>query len=344
LLQINLSALMKISSETKVGALTAIAITLLVLGFNFLKGKNFSGKGTKYYAVFSDVKGLTNSNPVVINGKQVGTVAATDFTKDLKNITVTLNMNGNYQIPKNSVAVISASLLGTISLEIKLGTGVQYFANNDTISTQASASIVDDALQKLDPVLYEVKNAVKALDSVLVTVNSVVDPAAKNNLRATLENVNTATASMAVSAASLQTLLNTQTGALAKSLDNVSKFTGNLAANNEKLSGILTNVEKTTDNFSKLDVEKTLTTLNGTITELKGVITKFSSDKGTLGLLMNDTRLYNNLTATTNKLNLLLDDLRLHPKRYVNVSVFGKKDKTGPLMIPLPDTVNAPYK
>lgn len=335
---------MKISSETKVGALTAIAITLLVLGFSFLKGKNLNGKENKLYAVFTDVKGLTNSNLVVINGKQVGTVLATEFSKDMKNIIVTLNMNGKYQIPQNSVAVISASLLGTISLEIKLGSAPSYLANNDTISTQASASLMDDALQKLDPVLYEVKNAVKALDSVLVTINSVVDPAARNNLRATMENVNKATSNLAISSASLQTLLNTQTGALAKSLENVSKFTGNLAANNEKMSTILTNVEKTTDNFSKLDVEKTLNNLNGTILELKGVITNFSNDKGTLGLLINDNRLYNNLSATTNKLNLLLDDLRINPKRYVNVSVFGRKDKSGPLMIPLPDTVNAPYK
>lgn len=335
---------MKISSETKVGALTAIAIALLVLGFNFLKGKSFSNKGNKLYAVFSDIKGLTNSNPVIINGKQVGSVASTDFSKDMKNITVTLNMNDGYNIPKNSMAVISASLLGTISLEIKLGNGTAYLANNDTISTKASPGIVDEALEKLDPVLYEVKNAVKALDSVLITVNSVIDPAAKNNLQATLENVNKTTASLAISSASLQTLLNTQTGALAKSLDNVSKFTGNLAANNEKMNNILGNVETTTGKFAKLDLETTMTTLNGTITELKNTITKFSNDKGTLGLLLNDSKLYNNLTATTNKLNLLLDDLRLHPKRYVNVSVFGKKDKTGPLMVPLPDTVNAPYK
>ncbi len=335
---------MKISGETKVGALTAIAITLLVLGFNFLKGKNLSSKDTRLYAVFTDVKGLTNSNPVVVNGKQVGTVYATHFSKDMKSITVTLNMTDRFSIPKNSVAVISSSLLGTMSLDIKLGNSGNYLANNDTLNTQASDGILDEAMKKLDPVLYEVKNAVKALDSVLTTVNNVVDPAAKNNIRATLENLNKTTASLAVSSASLQTLMNTQSGALAKTLNNVSAFTGNLAANNEKMNTILGNVEKTTANFSKLDMEKTLTTLNTTMTELKATISKAGSSNGTLGLLLNDTRLYNNLTATTNKLNLLLDDLRLHPKRYVNVSVFGKKDKTGPLMTPLPDTVNAPYK
>ncbi len=335
---------MKISNETKVGALTAVGITLLVLGFNFLKGKPISGKSNTLYAVFTDVQGLTNSNPVMVNGKQVGTVSATTFSPDMKQVIVSVNMNGNYAIPGNSVAVISPSLLGTISLDIKLGTTGAALKNGDTISTQATAGIIDGALKKIDPVLYEVKNAVKALDSVLITVNGVVDPAAKNNIRATLENLNKTTAGLAVSSASLQTLLNTQSGALAKTLNNVSDFTGNLAANNQKMNGILDNVEKTTANFSRLDLEKTLTILNGTIGELKGMLTSISSNEGTLGLLMKDARLYNNLAATANKVNLLIDDLRLHPKRYVNVSVFGKKDKTGPLLTPLPDTVNAPYK
>ena len=103
------------------------------------------------------------------------------------------------------------------------------------------------------------------------------------------------------------------------------------------------NAATATDKFARLDVEKTLTTLNGTINDLKATIAKVNSDKGTLGLLLNDTRLYSNLTATSNKLNLLLDDVRVHPKRYISISVFGKKDKSGPLTEPLPDTLNAPY-
>jgi len=105
----------------------------------------------------------------------------------------------------------------------------------------------------------------------------------------------------------------------------------------------MSNMATTTEKFSKLDFEKTLTTLNSTVEDLKSAIGKMSSNQGTLGLLLNDTKLYNNLNATSNKINLLLDDVRVHPKRYVNVSVFGKKDKTTPLYVPLPDTVNAPY-
>ena len=158
-----------------------------------------------------------------------------------------------------------------------------------------------------------------------------------------LDNLNKTTGSLAISSASLQSILNTQTGALAKTLDNVSSFTGALKNNNEKLTQTMSNVEAATNKFAKLDVEKTLTTLNGTINELKSTISKVNSDRGSLGLLMNDTKLYNNLNATSNKINLLLDDVRLHPKRYVNISVFGKKDKSEVLMVPLPDTVNAPY-
>ena len=123
----------------------------------------------------------------------------------------------------------------------------------------------------------------------------------------------------------------------------MSTFTSGLKNNNAKIDQTLTNLEATTAKFSKLELEKTLTSLDLTVTELKNTIGKVNSDKGTLGLLINDTKLYNNLTATSNKLNLLLDDFRVHPKRYVNISVFGRKDKTGSLSVPEPDTLNAPY-
>lgn len=332
---------MTISNETKVGSLTAIAIVLLILGFNFLKGKSVDS--TRYYATFSDVQGLAKGNPVAISGKETGNIYEIDGGKDMKQLKVTINMKDDVNIPDDSYAVITKSLLGAVQLEIKLGNSKTYKKEGDNIQTMAAADFIGDAMKKLDPVLYEVTKAVKALDTLLLTVNSVVDPTTKNNIRATLENLNKTTASLAVSSASLQGMLNAQTGSIAKTVDNLNSFTGALKNNNEKLTQTMTNVEAATGKFAKLDLETTLTNLNGTVSELKSIMTKANSDKGTLGLLMNDPKLYNNLNATSNKLNLLLDDLRLHPKRYVNVSVFGKKDKTEPLMTPLPDTVNAPY-
>ena len=334
---------MKISDETKVGSLTAISIVLLILGFNFLKGRDLTVKSMRFYAIFENIQGLASSNAVVINGKQVGTVYNTDGGKDMRKITVVLTINQSVEIPDNSIAVINPSVLGTTSIEIRLGNSQQFINDGDTLATIASKGMLDDAFQKVDPVLLQVKNAIKSLDSVLLTVNNVFDSKTKNNIRGVMENLNTTTASLAISSASLQAILNTQTGALSKTLENVSAFKGTLKNNDAKIDQTLTNLETTTAKFSKLDIEKTLTSINGTINELKNTIGKVNSDKGSLGLLISDPKLYNNLSATSNKLNLLLDDVRVHPKRYINISVFGKKDKNLPLTIPLPDTVNAPY-
>jgi phospholipid/cholesterol/gamma-HCH transport system substrate-binding protein len=335
---------MKISNETKVGSLTAIAIVLLILGFNFLKGKTFSAKNIRYIASFSEIQGLAVSNPVSINGKEVGNIYKIDGGKDMRNIAVIINMKDDVNIPEDSYAMINKSLLGTVQLDIKLGNNTTNFKNDgDSIQTISSGDLIGDAMKKLDPVLYQVTHAVKSLDSVLTTITNVFDHTAKNNIQGTIANLNKTTASLVESSASLNSMLNTQTGALAKTLENVSSFTGALKNNNEKLTQTMNNVQIATDKFAKLDLSKTLTELNGTVYELKTTIAKVNSDKGSMGLLLNDTKHYNNLNATSNKINLLLDDVRLHPKRYVNISVFGKKDKTGPLMVPLPDTTNAPY-
>ena len=334
---------MKISNETKIGALTAVSITLLILGFNFLKGKTFFGTSRSLFAKYTNVKGLASSNPVMINGLQVGTVYSITTDKNMKEILVNMTLTKDVNIPSNSFASIKNNPLGTTSIDIKLGDAADYLSKVDTIKTETSAGILDEAVQEIRPVLSQVKNAVKSIDSVLMTVNSVIDPNAKNNIRSILENLSKTTAGLTESSASLQTLLNTQTGALAKSLNNVSAFTGNLANNNDKLNAVMTNLDKTTTNLSNLDLEKTLNTLNGTIGDLKSTIGKLNTNNGTAGLLLNDTKLYNNLTATANKLNLLLDDLKTNPKRYISFSVFGKKYKGDALLVPLPDTVNAPY-
>lgn len=334
---------MTISNETKVGSLTAIAIVLLVLGFNFLKGKNLTAKNIRYYATFENIQGLASSSPVSINGKQVGTVYETDGGTDMRRIIVTMNMSQKVNIPDNSVAVVSSSLLGVTAVDIKLGNSASFYKTGDTIASAASGGLLEGALQRVDPVLVQVKNAAKSLDSVLNAVNSILNTETKNNIQATLLNLNKTTSGLVATSASLQTLLNAQTGSLAKTLNNASEFTAGLKNQNDKIDHTLANLETTTGKLAKLDLEATLNALNGTITDLKNTIGKVNSKDGSLGLLLNDSKLYTNLNATSNKLNLLLDDVRMHPKRYINISVFGKKTKDGPLMVPLPDTVNAPY-
>ena len=334
---------MKISNETKIGALTSIAIVLLILGFNFLKGNSFGGKTIHYYAVFNNIQGLANSNPVVINGKQVGTIASTNGGRDMRRIIVTMNISQPLDIPDNSLAVINPSLLSTTALEIKLGSTSTFYKDGDTIATGASSGMFDEAFTKVDPVLSQVKITLGSLDSLLSAFNSVFNESTKDNIRTTMGNLNKITASLAVSAVSIQTMLNAESGSVAKTMDNVNTITGTLAKNKDKMEETITNLDKTTENFSKLDLQKTLTTVDSTLSELKEAVTKINSEDGSLGKLINNTSLYNNLNATSNKINLLLDDIRVHPKRYISISVFGKKDKDAPLTSPTPDTLNAPY-
>lgn len=334
---------MKVSNETKVGAIAVVAITFLILGFNFLKGKKLFTESTILYGIYGNVQELANSNPILINGLQVGTVYKISTDKDMRRIVVELNITKDINIPRNSIALIKPNPIGTTSIEIKLGDAIENLKNKDTIYTEANAGIFNDVLKKIDPVLYEVKRAVGSIDSLLTNVNSVIDPRAKHNIGASLENVNKLTASMLYTTAQLNLLLNAQTGALAKSLNNVNAITGNLAGQNEKINSVVSNLDQATAKLAALDLQKTLTTLDATINDLKAMTAKFNDNKGSLGLFMNDPSLYKNLASTGNKLNLLLDDIRVNPKRYVSISVFGKKQTVIPLASPLPDTLNSPY-
>ena len=279
----------------------------------------------------------------MVNGLQVGTVYSLSPSKDMREILVTLNITSDINIPSNSIAVIKPSLLGITSLDINLGNAQTYLKHKDTISTMANAGTLDNILKKVDPVLFEVTNAVSSLDSFLKNMNSIVDPRAKNNIGSALDNLNKITTSLTLSAASLEILLNTQTGTMAKTLNNLSSVTGNLASNNDKITGVITNLDKTATNLSQLDLKGTLDSLNGTISNLKSLVGKLNSNDGTIGLLLNDPNLYKNLASTANKLNILIDDVRVNPKRYVNISILGKKNSSPPLSYPLPDTVNSPY-
>ncbi len=279
----------------------------------------------------------------MINGLQVGSVYSITTDKNMKEILVNMNITKDVNIPVNSVATIKTSLLGNISIEIQLGNATSYIPRNGTIATQATIGIFNEVVSQFTPVLNQLGSAVNSVDSVLKSVNSILDPSAKNNIHATLANLNQTTAHLIGASASLQTLLNTQTGALAGTLNNLNSFTSSLDKNSGKITNLVGNLDKTATNLSELDLQKTLTVLNSTIGDLKSTIGKLNTTTGTAGLLLNDTKLYNNLTATANKLNLLIDDLKTNPKRYINISVFGKKNTSPGLTVPLPDTVNAPY-
>ena len=334
---------MKISNETKVGIIGIVSITLLILGFNFLKGRNLFGEKMILYAKYNNIQGLTTSNPVIINGMQVGLVNEINNDKDMKTLLVTIELHQNINIPDNSIALIIPSPLGSSKMEIKLGDNKTFLKNGDSISTSASKGIVDDVLQKVDPVLYEIKNAVSSLDEFIKNANSIFDKNAKNNIAHIIENLNQLSSSLIVSGSSLEKMLDSKSGPISSTLKNVESVTGNLAKNNSKINSVIDNLDKTTHTLSQLDLQNIISSLNLTISSLNNVLSKLNSKDGSIGLLVNDQALYKNLTSTGNKLNLLLDDIRVHPKRYVSISMIGKNKKQAPLSTPLPDTLNSPY-
>jgi len=328
---------MKITNETKVGALTALAITLLVLGFNFLKGKSLFKTGNFIYAKVKQTKGLIISNPVYINGLQVGSVyELEEANKNIDNIIISIKMSKEINIPVNSVASIKDNPLATASIDINMGDQKTYLKNHDTIPTIDNTGMLGSVEAKLTPVVDQVKATLQTLDSVMKNLNSIFDPAAKNNMQGILSDFNRISGSLVVSAASLQSLMNEQSGTLSKSMTNLSSFTKNLAANNEKITATMANIETSTRNLSQADIDGTVNQLRGTVERLNTAVAKMDSKDGSIGRLLNDSQLYDNLANTTRSLNILMDDIRVNPKRYVSISIFGGKAKKQYLTSPLP--------
>lgn len=330
---------MKISNETKIGVLAVVAVAALILGFNFLKGSSLFQHTKKLYAVFDNVEGMELSNSVVIDGLQIGNVSAiNESDKDLsRGIVVTITLKKDVHIPKNSIGVINSGLISAASIVIDKGDDPQLLKDGDTLLTKQKSNLFSQVESSVNPVILKLGGTLTSLDSLIEQVGTMFDPRLKNNFSAII-------ASLAASTAQLQIMLNAQTGALAKSLKNVNDFTANLARNNDHVTHTLENVDKTTANLAAAKIPETVESLQSTINELKGMIGKMNSNNGSLGLLLNDKKLYQNLENTTRSLNTLLDDVRVHPKRYVNISVFGRKDKSGPLTAPVSDSSSATPK
>ena len=328
---------MKINNETKIGIIAVAALILLFFGFSYLKGRNIFHKENKLYAVYRDVMGLKVSNPVVINGLQVGHITNIDGGRDMRKLLVTLALTRDVNIPDNSIAIINPNLLSSPTIEIQLGNSNTFKRNGDTLMTGTGVGAIDEALRVLNPVLYEVRKSVASLDSVFKVISTTFDNDTKVHIRSMLKNLDVVSQSFTVSAKSLETMMDPHTGSIGQSMTNINSFTRNLSDNGQNMDTIVSNMKTISDHLTKLNLEQTLNELNTSLNNLKGVTESLNSKDGSLGMLVNDKGLYQNLESTTRKLNTLLDDMRVHPRRYLNISVFGKKDKGNFLIEPLPN-------
>lgn len=318
---------MKISNETKVGILSIVALTLLIVGFNFLKGKDVFNRSHKIYMVFADLNGLAKSNEVKIKGYVIGKVydlQAKD--KDLTGIVATINLNENVNIPKDSRASISSPIIGSASITIVKGSSSEYLKDGDTLMTRVEAGLLDDVKAQLNPTLLSVREGIDSVKMLLSSINGVFNYQARVDLQQTMRNLNLATGS-------LNKMLDPE-GSLGKSLANVNSITNNLKNNNDSINAIISNARRATSKLADLSIQPTIDSLAQAVSHLKAVIAKMDSKDGTLGALINDRALYNRLSDAVLSAEILMDDLRANPKRYVNLSIFGKKDKNGPITSP----------
>ncbi|APQ18487.1 MlaD family protein [Maribacter hydrothermalis] len=306
---------MKLSRELKTGIIVIGGILLFIMGFSFLKSSPIFDNSKTFYAVYPNVGGLQSGTSVSINGFNVGKVINIKFLDEQGNLLVTFNVSNEFEFSKNStVELYDTGIIGGKGLQIKpVFDATDLAQSGDTLMTETRPGITDLAQQKLTPLVRKFESAISGADSVLVNVNSVLDEKTKIELKEVIGGLNALITSLNGSASSLNTILKDNDEKLDNSFKNFEILTANFA--------------KLSDSLNSAGLGRTLASLESTMASLDKVTNKIESGDGTLGLLMNDKEMYTNLTNASRELDLLLQDFRLNPKRYVNVSVFGKKQK-----------------
>jgi len=316
----------KIANETKVGILAAFSIALLIIGYNFLKGNSIFSSETILYARYSRVDGLGVSKPVLINGFQIGRVDKLTLQPN-GTIVATLKINGKYDIPKSSIARLeSTDLLGGKAIVMALGSGTDFALDGDTLN----ANVEKNLMETVQPVQKKAELIIGKMDSILTSVNTILNPDFQKNVNKSFNSISATLASLEGTSKKVDGLVGTEGRRISAILANAEAISANLKNNNAKINAILTNINTITDQVAAANFKQTIDNANKAVADLQGIVTKVNDGKGTLGLLVNDTKMYDNLNNASKNLDNLIIDLKENPKRYVHFSVFGgggKKDK-----------------
>ncbi|AWA30658.1 MCE family protein [Flavobacterium magnum] len=307
---------MRISREIKTAVLVIASILLFIWGYYFLKGRDLFTDYKLVYVQYENIEGLTLSAPVTINGFVVGKVNAFDIDKKTGKLTVELQLKSDFPIAKSSVAELYSPSPFLGGKQIAIIPNLQDNAlidEGDYLRAGTKAGLTDQLADQIKPIKEKVEKLLDSTDKLMQNLNQVLDEKTKANLKSSIANLN-------------ETLAEFK-GASAKVNDM-------LAENKQKLGSTITNFEKTSANFSKIsdtiakaDIGKTIRKMEAAMASVDKIMTDLNSGKGSMGKLLKDETLYNNFTKTSKELELLLQDLRLNPTRYINVSLFGKKNK-----------------
>jgi phospholipid/cholesterol/gamma-HCH transport system substrate-binding protein len=307
---------MKISKEAKIGILALAAGVMLYFGFNFLKGKHLFSSNNRYYAVYPNILGLTESNPVMLNGKIVGKVLSTDFIKKQNNaVLVTLEIRNDLILNDSTLATIDVSLLGSKSVILSIGDGKKTKNNNDTLIARLPKDILGSIQSQAGPVIDSFNLTLGVLNQRM------------REFKTTQENLNKLLLSFSQTSNTANNTLEENRIALKAALTNMNGLT---AALNDPKTGIKPLIGKFNtlgDSLSALHLSETLNKANHSVANLNQMLAKVNEGQGSLGKLLKSDSLHIASVKAISDLDSLFVDLKAHPKRYVSISVFGKKDK-----------------
>ena len=296
------------TKEVKIALTAIVGIVVLFYGLQFLKGLNVFSTDITYYVAFDDVSGLSPSSPVYANGYRVGVVKSLNYDYNPQGkIVAELDLNKNMRVPRGSHAELASDLLGNIKINLVLSEDpINMIGHGDTIPGEMEVGM----MTKVTKMLPAIEHMLPKLDSIITSLNTLLaDPALRN----TLHNVEGMTGNLNATSAELKNL----SASLNREVPGMMN----------KANGVLDNTQQLTGNLAAIDVEGMAAKVNQTLANVEQMTQKLNSNEGTLGLLMRDATLYNNLSSTAASADSLLIDLKAHPKRYVHFSVFGKKDK-----------------
>jgi phospholipid/cholesterol/gamma-HCH transport system substrate-binding protein len=316
------------SKEARIGLLVAISILVFFAGFYFLKGSNVFSREYKYHAYYDNVQGLQPSAAVQIQGLQVGKVSDIILNRAQLGspIDVVITISKKTRLPRGTVAKLtSLDLLGNKGITLDLGTSSEHVENGEKLPSTVEGGLVDKISVEVTPLLQDVRKVVNSIDSVLLSVNDIFNAQARTDLQMSIASLHSTMDNFNV----VSNKLNGQSNALAHVIQNADKITTNLANNNANIDQTLKNLRTTTDNLSQAPLKEAIRNVDETAANLKSILRKINENEGSLGMLVNDKALYTNFNKTLDELSKLSADLKSHPSRYINLTIFGRKAKVG---------------
>lgn len=315
---------MKFSKELKAGVIALLAIVGFVVLFQFMKGRSLFTTDNIFYAQYDNVEGLAQSSPVSINGLKVGQVdkIIPHTSKDGKiDFLVKITVDNNFEFSKNStLEIFEPSLMGGKEMRINLMYGGPTAKDGDTLRGAFKLGTLGSLSSQVGPVKDQLQVVLHRVDSLMTNANQIVDAQNRQEIKLLLANLNKTVAALQTTAGSVNSLVGHNDPKLQKVLDDASITMQSGKVTLDKYGNLAESIDT-----KKLNA--TIANLDATVGQLNNVVSGIDRGEGSLGKIMKDDQLYNNLNAASNNLNSLIEDLKAHPKKYVNFSVFGKNNK-----------------